>query len=704
MARRRRLVLSVWIVVLLGCALSYPTLNARLQAPDFGMDNSESARVDQLAAQHFPQLGVEQDVITFDSPTTTVDAADYRAAIDAAVHKAQAISGVRTVVGPFDGNPAEQISANRHAAFAVVSIDGSAAQRADIAAELQTAMQHTATNTVRVGVTGYSAVQNDLVDVERHDVEKAEAIGIPVALVLLVLALGAVAAAMVPVGVALAGILLAFGVMFLLSSAIGFDSLVVSMATMIGTGVGIDYAMFVVSRFREELTRANVESRADHERIAHAVGIALGTAGRTIVASGLIVMISLCSLVVMRSPVFRGIAIGVATAVLCTLAVALTLLPALLATLGPTINRGGLPERLQPAEVHDPQRSGWARWAHAMMAHPVLFGGLAIAVLVVAAWPITGIRYGIDMSSAAIANEPSGRASAVISHNFSSGLLAPVEVLITGPDDTPMDATGMAAANQFVDRLRHDPRVSTVVPLSLDGRMIVNAIPAVAFDSTPAANLVREIRTEGETLQANGGPQVMVGGISAEFVDISNEITGKLPLVIALVLACSIVFLTIVFRSVVLPIKAIVMNLLATGAALGITVAIFQWGVGETVLDFRSPGFLQVFLPTLVFAVLFGLSMDYEVFLISRMKETWDATGDNRAAVATGLAHTARPITAAAAIMVVVFGSFVTANVLELKQIGLALAVAVAIDALIVRLILVPALMRLFGKWNWWLP
>jgi RND superfamily putative drug exporter len=234
---------------------------------------------------------------------------------------------------------------------------------------------------------------------------------------------------------------------------------------------------------------------------------------------------------------------------------------------------------------------------------------------------------------------------------------------------------------------------------------LITVLPAAAIDSPRAESLVREIRdTLVPEVEVNGVPEILVGGATAQFVDLSAETQAKLPLVIGLVLGLALIFLLIAFRSLLLPLKAVLMNLLATGATVGLVVLVFQHGVGEVPLDFSSPGYIQVYLPLSVFVLLFGLSMDYEVFLVGRMKEIWNESGDNRRAVAGGLQHTARPISAAAAIMVAVFGSFITADVLELKQFGFALAVGIAIDATLIRLILVPALMRLLGNWNWWLP
>ncbi|MCP2292422.1 MMPL family transporter [Nocardia amikacinitolerans] len=702
MARHRRIVLGVWLLLAVLGGAAYPLLHDRLGAPDYTVPGSASSEVDSLAAQHFPQFGAEQDLLVFHSARFTADAPEFRAAIDRALVAARETAGVTGALGPFQGNAAAQISPDRHTAFGIVGLAGDMSERVAVATRLQSAVTAISDADIRVAVTGYGPAQADLMDIETADMQRAETIGLPVAAAVLVLALGALAAATLPITVTAAGIAAAVGALFGLTTFLTFDSLVLSVATMIATGTAIDYAMFIVSRFNEELTRRGVRDRSARADIDRAVAVALDTTGRTVLASGLIVLISLCSLAVVGLPMLDGVAIGVVTAVLATLSAAVTLLPALLATLGPAVNRGALPARLRPAETRSTAASSaWARWAHTVMRRPVVFGLLGVAALAVAAAPITGIRYGIDMGLDSLGDRPSGQATQLVRDNFGPGLLAPLSVLATGPDDGPLLSAAQSRVHEFADELSNDPRVATVFPQQSAGRIMITVVPRESFDSTSVAELTDDIRSRAGEFE---GAELRVGGTPATFAEVSERITARFPWVIALVLTVSLAFLILAFRSIVLAVKAILLNLLATGAALGITVGVFQYGVGESVLGFQSTGFLQVYLPMLVFAVLFGLSMDYEVFLIRRMKEAWDRGNDNAAAVAEGLQRTARPITAAAAIMVAVFASFVTAEVLELKQIGLALAVAITIDALVVRLILVPAFMRLFGRWNWWLP
>ncbi|MFI9503293.1 MMPL family transporter [Nocardia sp. NPDC052566] len=703
MARHRRLVIVGWLIVLLVSGAVFPLLMKELKAPDYGVDGAESTRASSLVQQYFRGLGNEQDVIVFDSPEGRLNDPDQRAVVDRVVAAARTTPGVVAVISPFDPMAKDQLAPDGRAALALVGLQGNADQLPARAADVQKAIDAADSAGVAAYLTGYSPITNDLTKVESSAAEQAETIGMPIALLIMVLAFGAVLAAVLPVLLAIVGLTLTFGVLYALSFVLHFDAFMVTIVTMIGTGIGIDYAMFIVSRFREELARRGIAER-DPAAIAEAVGAAVRTSGRTIFFSGVVVGISVCSFFIVKSPLFREISVGVLVAVLCTLAAALTFLPAMLAVLGPRINKWQLPVRWRPADVRSDSHlaSGpWARWAHMILRRPVIYAVVAAVVLVIAALPVASLKYGIDLGTKSLAGEPSAKAQDILDRSFTPGAVSPIQIVVTGSGDAALDAAGQQRATTLMSTLRQDSRITQIEALTSQGRMLLNVVPKVPVDSNEAIALVRHIRDD---LAPSTGNQVLVGGATASFVDLSDETTTKLPWVLALVLGLSLVFLLLIFRSVVLPIKAVLMNLLATGAAIGLTVAVFQWGHGAGLLGFTSTGFVQVYLPLSVFVLLFGLSMDYEVFLIRRIQEAWEDGNDTDASIAVGVEHTARPITAAAAIMVAVFGSFVTAQVLELKQFGFALAVAIALDATLVRLVLVPALMKLFGDWNWWLP
>ncbi len=717
MAEHRRSVILIWIALLLACGASFPVLANRLEAPDYGVDGAPSTRASRLVERYFAGQGDEQEVIVFDTARGRIDDPERKAVVQRTVDRARREEGVVTVIGPFDPRAEGQVAADGRAALAVVGLKGDGRERAARAAGLQDALDGAVRDAAGRGgagggvaayLTGYSPITNDQTVVGSADAERGEAIGMPIALAVMVLAFGAVTAAVLPLLLSMAGLVLTFGAVCLLTFGFSYDTFLLTIITMIGTGIGIDYAMFIVSRFREELAHRGVTRGGPRrpEAVADAAGAAVATSGRTVLFSGVVVAISVCSLFVMRAPVFREISVGVLVSVVCTLAAALTLLPAVLAVLGPRVDAGSLPERWRPADTragagaaHGP----WARWARLVMRRPVAFGLAAATVLVAAALPLPSLRYGIDLGTASLEGRPTAKAQTVLERSFSPGAVSPVQIVVTGPDGAALDAAGRREAARVADLVGADRRVADVESLPGSGRLLINAVPSVPIDSPAAAHLVEDIRGDIAP-RAAANQQVLVGGATASFADLSEETTGKLPYVLALVLGLSLLFLLSVFRSVALPVKAVAMNLLVTAASVGLTVWVFQQGHGEGLLGFHSPGFVQVYLPITVFVLLFGLSMDYEVFLIRRMKEAWEDGHGNEAAVAAGVEHTARPIAAAAAIMVAVFGGFLTAGTLELKEFGLSLSVAIALDATLVRLVLVPALMRLFGDWNWWLP
>jgi RND superfamily putative drug exporter len=711
-ARHRRIVLSVWVILLVACVALYPSLQRSLGAPNYGVDGAESSRAAQLLEQRFPGHGAEQDVLVFYSKTGHSSEASFRAVVARALVLARRQSYVRGVTGPYEKSAKGQISADGHAAIALVGIAGDPRTLVQRAEDLRHAVEPLARTSLNVWLTGYSPVAKDITTVENEDVERAETIGVPIALVILLLALGTAVAAVVPLALAGSGLLLSYGALALIAKALTFDSFLTTIVTMIGVGIGIDYALFIVSRFREELAH---RMRAGHgadakDQVEDAVGAAIASSGRTILFSGVIVALALTTLVVIRTPTYREFALGAALVVICTVIAALTLLPALLAALGARINRGALPERLQPRDARTQVTDGhgvWARWALAVMRRPVLAASVIAAALILAATPVLKLRTGVDFGIRSLGDTPSGKGEQVLARSFGAGTLAPIEIVLDTPGTHPLSQSQQARVARLASELTPTALGGVAGVAVTDGHdaALLTVAPTTPVDSYASEQLVRHIRTTLiAPILAGGGLDVAVGGATAKIVDLTDITQAKVPLVLTLILVLSLLFLMAVFRSVVLPVKAVIMNLLATGATVGIVIFIFQEGHGEKLLGFTSTGFIQVYLPLSIFALLFGLSMDYEVFLIRRMRETWLQTNDNELAVATGVEHTARPIAAAAAIMVAVFGSFATAGVLELKQFGLGLALAIAIDATLIRLVLVPALMRLFGARNWWLP
>jgi len=474
--------------------------------------------------------------------------------------------------------------------------------------------------------------------------------------------------------------------------------------------------------------------------VTESIAGAIATSGKTVFFSGTTVIISLAGLLLVNAKIFSDLAFGAMVSVGAMMAGALTLLPAALAALGPAINRLAIPGLSRAVLNPDPEKGFWARWAHGIMRHPLVWTLVTVTILLVLAAPVTRIQLGLSTSTSSQSQEAAVAGRAVLDRAISEGIVSPIQVVVASSTGR-FTTTELDAIARLTSALEADPSVARVVSVTQildtyagnhDAATLAAAasvpqaadllsdlvnfgrgsdvtqiivVPSVPPDSSRATSLVARIRhTIAPHATAGTGLRVLVGGLTAEIADISAESARKLPVVAALVVLLSFVLLATVFRSLFLPIKAIVMNVLSIGASFGLLVLVFQEGWGARVLHFTSPGSIQVYLPLLVFAILFGLSMDYEVFLIGRMKEEWERTGDNELAVTRGLEYTARVITSAAAIMVAVFAVFIFTRVLEVRELGFALASAVLIDASLVRLLLVPAMMDLVGHWNWWFP
>lgn len=702
MARHRIPVLIVWLLLMVASAIFYPSVEARLAAPDYTVQSSESARAQTLMAERFPALGAEQGVVVFRSDRWTVEAPAYRQAVDRVLAAIPADAGRLT--NPYSGTG--QVSADRRVAVATLAMTGNRSSRAEQAGDLQRRIRAAAASgPVEAYLTGPSALTNDLSDAELRDQSVAESIGIPIALLALLLAFGAVAAAVVPVVVAMGSVLVCTALLGLLAGPLALDRFVTVVATVIGIGVGIDYTLFVTSRFREELARRSprgARSRTDAATIHEAVAVALRTSGRTVLTAGLIVMVALGSMILIRGHIFAEIAVAAGLMVGCCLIVSVTALPALLALLGDRVNRGALPRRLRPRELTPGATAGrWAMWARQVLRHPYRLGIPALLLLAVMALPVSSIKLGVDWGLASLTGTPSGKGQQIVAASFSPGAVGPVQVVACGRADAAVAGTGRLATAIQADR-----RAAKVLPAERSGGCTsLQIVLTEPVDSPAASAFVRDLRSGlVPAAFAGTGAEVRVGGLSAEYVDLSDETTGKLPVVVLVILALSFCYLLVVFRSVLVPLKAVLLNLAATVAALGMTTLVFQHGYGDDLFRFTSSGTLQAYLPVALFALLFGLSMDYEVFLVGRIQEERLRTGDDSTAIPAALDHTARQITAAASIMVIVFGSLLFARVLELKQFGFGLAFAVLLDATIVRLLLVPAVMGVAGRANWWLP
>jgi RND superfamily putative drug exporter len=567
----------------------------------------------------------------------------------------------------------------------------------------------------------------------------SELLGLSFAIVVLVLSFGSVLAMGLPIGVALAGIGVGSVAVGLLSHVVTVPDFATTLGVMIGLGVGIDYALFIVTRFREQL-------HAGHD-VGESITIAIDTAGRAVSFAGITVVISLLGMLLMGIGFVSGLAIGAATVVFVTMIASLTLLPALLGFAGPRIEitrwRGllgaglvsiallGLGLKVQPmiiglplavivllasfavAPLRQPVRrrppkplrdTAAYRWSRFVQRNPwpaVLVGGGILAVL---ALPVFGLRLGSADEGNAPKDTDTRQAYDLLADGFGPGFNGPLLLVTEVAPGTPA-----ATLERLGEAIAAAPGVDQVSPVRTNDPANPTAamwqvIPTTSPQDARTTDLVHRLReTVIPPAESGSELRVAVTGATAIQVDFATYLGARLPLFFGAVLGLSFLLLLVVFRSILVPLKAVVMNLLSIGAAFGVVVAVFQWGWGASILGFGGAP-IEAFLPMMLFAIVFGLSMDYEVFLLSRVKEEWDRTGDASNSVADGLAATARVITAAAAIMVVVFGSFLLESDRTIKLFGSGLAIAVLIDASIVRMLLVPATMELLGTRNWWLP
>jgi RND superfamily putative drug exporter len=532
-------------------------------------------------------------------------------------------------------------------------------------------------------VGGPTAIFSDVSGRVAGDIGRAEAYSMPILLILLVFVFGSVVAASTPLLVGGLAILGAFVATRLLTYVTDVSVFAMNIITLLGLGMAIDYALFVVSRFREELDRG-------HEPAA-AIERTLATAGRTVAVSGLTVALALASLLLFPQVFLRSMGFGGMAAVLVAMLASLTVLPALLVVLGHRVNALRVGRR--SARPHRVQGAGWARLARAVMRRPVPVVLGTVAVLAVLASPFARAQFaGTDERVL-----PSGTESRVVSERlaaeFPGGGVEQLRVLVSGTD-----AAGAAA---FAERIAKVPGVSGASVAAVRDR---SAMIAVRYAGTSASLVGRRVVADVRALPAPPGATVLVGGSAAELSDLLNSLRTRLPWMALLVAGMTMVLLFLAFGSVVLPLKAIAMNVVSIGASFGAVVWVFQDGHLADFLGFTPTGYLEATQLVLMLAILFGLSTDYEVFLLSRVREEWDRIGDNTAAVSAGLQRTGRIITSAALLLVVVIGGFATGGITFIKMIGVGMIVAIVVDATIVRALLVPATMRLLGPANWWAP
>jgi RND superfamily putative drug exporter len=685
--RRRRLTLLAWAVVALGVIAAAQAGGGRT-SDQFDIPGVESQRALDMLEEEFPAAAGTSAQLVFTvedgSPAATLSDPAPARAVDAALADAAAQPDVGAV-GEL------QRSADDRIAYADVQYDRPSEDIRDRAYER---LEATAESTNRSGAVRME-LGGDLPTEAAQDVpEGQEVVGLLVAVIVLLVAFGSVIAMGLPIGLALVGLGTSLGLITLVATVVDVNTVAPTLAAMIGLGVGIDYALFIVTRHRENL-RAGMT-------VEEAAGRAVATSGAAVLFAGVTVIIAISGLAIagITAVTVMGLMAGLTVAVM--VAIALTLLPALLGFAGHRIDALRVPGLRGGAGVPG-RESMWHRWGRQVSAHPwrYLVGGvLALGLL---AAPVFSMRLGMTDNGTNPTSMTTRRAYDLLADGFGPGFNGPLLLSIELDGATVDDLAPLESA------IADDPGVQAVAPIQAndDGTAaVLRVIPTSAPQDEATTSLVHRLRDDviPRALSDAPGAEVQVGGQTAVFIDMSDKISSRLPWFIGAVIALSVLLLMMVFRSVAVPLKAAAMNLLSIGAAYGVIVAVFQWGWLKGLIGVEETVPIVSFMPMMLFAILFGLSMDYEVFLLSRVREEYLHRRDNDAAVVEGISATARVITSAALIMISVFAAFVLGDDPIIKMFGLGLATAVFIDATIVRIVLVPATMKLLGDWNWWLP
>jgi uncharacterized membrane protein YdfJ with MMPL/SSD domain len=709
LTRRRWWVLGAWLITVVIAAPLAAKQTEHLNGGGFDVPGSESQTVETALTQRFESNEAGRIGVVL-QPSSAMTAEQAAAAVDRTRYQVAA-AGDGASVTPQGARQAEATLATGKAVIVPVQAQGTSDELVNTASDLR---DEISPGDEVAGVTPYvvgqPAMWAALSEVSKEDLKTAEGEGFPIVALILIAVFGSLAAASLPLALGAVAVTVTGAIIYLLSQQMEMSVFVTNMASMLGIGVAVDYSLFILARFRESVRagRNATDARAE----------ALATSGVAVSFSGLAVIISLAGLWMVHNQALRSMALGAMIVVAIAILVATTLLPVLIRLLGHRVEAGGiawrvmgagralLRKRRRPGSTRPDRETFWQQWTYAVMRRPVISVVAVAAVLLTLAIPVLGIKTG---TGAVDQFDPGSdaRVGTELAAKISGGGADPVKVVAGFDQGSASNPANARAVRAFSARAVADPQVESVsAPISKGNETLIEvATKADSADAQESLDLVQRLRDQIVPASSlSRVASVDVGGEPARVVDANDQINGAMWRIIAFVLAFSFIVLMLMLRSIVLPLKAVLMNLLSIGAAYGVLIAVFQWGWLDGFAGFHSLGALDTLTPPLVLAVVFGLSMDYEVFLLSRIKERYDAHGDNKRAVAEGLASSASVITSAALIMVCVFSVFVLTGVPSIKQLGLGNAVAIAIDATLVRLILVPAAMELLGDWNWWLP
>ncbi len=701
-ARKPWLTVGIWVLALLGAgAIIAFVLPGSLTAQYSFLGQPDSKTGQELLAQKLDMPQKANEIVIVRSQSATVSDPAFRAAVVALQTRLTALGPevVDGVASYYRGGGKELAAADGHSTILPLVMAGDLAQ-AEKNIDKVHEVVHAADGKGGFDalITGTASIQSDFSQTAERDLTQGEAIGVPIALIILLIVFGAVVAAGLPIVLSLIAITVAVALTALVGQTFDVSVFAINMISMMGLATGIDYSLFIISRYREE--RQLGRSKID------AITVTGGTASRAVLFSGLTVVLALCGLLIVPTSIFGSLAIGAILVVGMSVIAALTLLPAVLSLLGDRVNSLKIPylgRRLLSAKS-DGRTSAWARLAQRAMRRPALALSIGVGVLLLATAPAIFMKTGVSGVSSFPDGFESKAAFGVLDRQFSAGGVSPVLIVVDGPVTSSAVRGGIA---RLKSELSTDKAFGPVQTQEADsGTLALLSVP-VNGDSvgTLALDKVSQLRSTYIPQAFDGsGARVYVTGQTAGNVDYIDIVNRYFPWVVALVLSLSFILLMVAFRSIVIPAKAIVMNLLSVGAAYGLITLVSLQGVGAGLLGFQKVDVVEQWVPLFLFAVLFGLSMDYQVFLLSRIKEAWDRTGDNTLAVTEGVGATAGIITGAALIMVAVFAGFAAGDLVMFQQMGFGLAVAVLLDATLIRTIMVPAAMKLLGAWNWYLP
>jgi RND superfamily putative drug exporter len=673
-AEHARAVAIAWAIVTVALGAFAPKVESALSGAGWQANGSESVEARKLIQANFAGLSSSALMVVLHSPDETVSGASFGRTIARVESLLRANPHVASVLPPRVGS---SISADGHTAIVTAGAKGDPTAMVAAADRLKSMLKAAGGGGVSVSLTAASGMWSDFNSANRTAMMKSELFSWPVTLAILVLAFGSLAAAGLPLMLTILGLVASAGLLALLTHAFEISIWAMNFALMFALALGIDYALFVVHRFRGAFFGSKLEAR-------DAVAVTMDTAGKAVLFSGLTVLISLSAVMLVPSPAFRSMALGIMLSVIFVLAATLTLLPAVLAKLGPKVDSLAL--RWVHSGEHRSTR--FARWGERLWRHPHIYGPAATLLLVLLALPILGLKTGMPSIKVVPKHDASRVGYTQVQRAFGTGAPGALQIVAPKPDGSAV----VAAARQTPGIAR----VSAAQP-GRSGLALAQAIPTTDPSSKATGRTIDRLRT---VLPAGA----LVGGAAAENHDLERALAAKTPLVIAVVLALGFLLLLVALQAPLIAALGVLTNLLATGAAFGIGRLIFQNGHGAGLFGFEFQGFMDAWAPVFFFAMIFAISMDYTVFLLSSAKEHWDRSHDAREATVGGLAHSGRVIFAAAAVMVAVFFTFALSGPLPPKEMGVILGIAVLLDAMLVRLVLIPTLLRVFGRYAWARP